>query len=76
MSRNDMDAAVAAFIAGGGKVTRLRYGGKKAVQRGSQMAYHRDKALNGSERSKAILEKARQKESQMIFSRDERESEE
>ena len=76
MSRNDLDVAVAAFLASGGEVTRLRYADKKSVAKASRMAYHRDRALNGSERSKAFLEKAQQKESQMIFSRDEREAEE
>lgn len=76
MSKSDVDAAIAAFLAGGGEITRLRYADKKSVAKASRMAYHRDRALNGSERSKAIIEKARQNESQMIFSRDERYSEE
>ncbi len=76
MSRNDMDAAIAAFLANGGEVTRLRPASKRAVDKASRMAYHRDRALNGSEKSKSFLKKARQKESEMIFSRDERESEE
>ena len=75
MNKSDMDIAVAAFIANGGPVTYLRPASKKAVDKASRMAYHRDRALNGSEKSKAFLEKARQKESEMIFSRDERESE-
>ena len=76
MNKKTMDAAIAAFLANGGKVTRLRPATKRAVDKASRMAYHRERALNGSERSRALLEKARQKESQMIFSRDEREAEE
>lgn len=76
MNKKTMDAAIAAFLANGGEVTRLRPASKQAVAKASRMAYHRDRAMNGSERSKAFLEKARQKESQMIFSRDEREAEE
>ena len=58
MNRNDMDIAVAAFIANGGSVTRLRPASKKAVDKASRMAYHRDRALNGSEKSKSFLKKA------------------
>ena len=73
MNKKTMDAAIAAFFANGGEITHLRSASKKDVAKASRMAYHRDRALNGSEQSKKFLEKERKRESQMIFSRDERE---
>ena len=73
MNRKDMDAAVAAFLANGGEVTRLRYADKKSVAKANRRAYHRDAAINGSQKSVAFLEKEEKRESQMIFSRIERE---
>ena len=75
MNKNTMDAAIDAFLSNGGEITRLRPATKKAVAKASRMAYHRERALNGSERSQKFLENERKRESQMIFSRDERERE-
>ena len=73
MNKADTDAAIAAFIAGGGEVTRLRYADKKSVDRANRRAYHRDAAINGNQKSVAFLKKEEKRESQMIFSRIERE---
>lgn len=73
MNKSDDDAAVAAFIVGGGEITRLRYADKKSVKKANRRAYHRDAAINGSQKSVAFLEKEEKRESQMIFSRIERE---
>lgn len=73
MSKSDVDAAVAAFLSGGGEITRLRYADKKAVDKANRRAYHRDAAINGSQKSVSFLEKEKKRESQMIFSRIERE---
>lgn len=73
MNKSDVDAAVAAFIAGGGEVTRLRYADKKSVEKANRRAYHRDAAINGNQKSVLFLEKEKKRESQMIFSRIERE---
>jgi hypothetical protein len=73
MNKAETDAAIAAFLAGGGEITRLRYADKKSVERANRRAYHRDAAINGSQKSVAFLEKEEKRESQMIFSRIERE---
>jgi len=62
MNRDEMKDAVQAFLDGGGKVTRLRYADKKAQSKAQRRWYHKDKAMAGSERSKALLkEKLRKK---------------
>jgi len=73
MNKADTDAAIAAFLAGGGEITRLRYADKKSVERANRRAYHRDAAVNGNQKSVLFLEKEEKRESQMIFSRIERE---
>ena len=73
MSKHDVDAAVAAFLAGGGEITHLRYADKKSVAKANRRAYHRDAAVNGNQKSVAFLEREEKRESQMIFSRIERE---
>ena len=57
------------------EVTYLRYSDKKASDKARRMAYHRDKASAGNERSKAIIAREEAKEATMIFSRIERNKE-
>lgn len=75
MNRDEMDAAIQAFLNGGGQVTRLQYAGKKAVEKSRRMAYHREKALCGNERSQKVIAAEEAKEKTMIFSRIERSKE-
>tara|TARA_R110000824_G_scaffold156203_1_gene329173 strand:+ start:634 stop:873 length:240 start_codon:yes stop_codon:yes gene_type:complete len=72
MNRNEMKDAVQAFIDGGGKVTRLRYASEKEQVKAHRKWHHKDKAIAGSERSREILDKEAAKEKSMIFSKDER----
>jgi hypothetical protein len=75
MNREEMDAAIQAFLDNGGEVTYLRYSDKKTSDKARRMAYHRDKASAGNERSKAIIAREEAKEATMIFSRIERNKE-
>ena len=75
-SRDEMRSAIEAFLDGGGKITKLRYATKKDQDRSSRSWYHKDKAMGGSHRSQKIVESEKNKESTMIFSRDERWAEE
>ena len=69
---NDLDAAIQHFLNNGGEITRIKYGSEKDQNRARTLDFHRDKALNGSDRSKSILEHERVREEGMIFSRTER----
>ena len=60
------------YLNNGGKVTKLRAATKKDVQRASRKWYHKDKALAGSDNSKKIIEKEKEKEGLMIFSKTDR----
>lgn len=75
MNREEMDAAIQAFLDNGGEITHLRYSDKKTIAKARRMAYHRDKAFAGNERSKAIIAREEERESTMIFSRLERNKE-
>ena len=73
MSRNnDIDEAIQAFLDKGGEITQLKYADQKMQNKARRMAFHKDKAMNGSEKSKTFLENERARERGMIFSRDER----
>jgi len=73
MARNkNIDDAVQAFLDSGGEITRLKYADQKAQNKARRMSFHKDKALNGSEKSKDFLERERMREESMIFSRTER----
>ncbi len=76
MNRKEMDTAIQAFLDNGGEVTYLLYSDKKSTDKARRMAYHRDKASAGNERSKAIIAREEERESTMIFSRLERNKEE
>ena len=75
MNNEEVSAAVKAFLDNGGEITYLQYGGKKASDKSRRMAYHRERALSGNERSKAIIEREEAREKTMIFSRIERHKE-
>ena len=75
MNREEMDAAIQAFLDNGGEIIHLRYSDKKTTDKARRMAYHRDKAFAGNERSKAIIAREEAKEKTMIFSRLERNKE-
>lgn len=71
-TREEEEASIQAFLAGGGEITHLRYADKKTVAKANRRAYHEDKALCGSQRSKRLLEQEKKKEASFIFSRTER----
>ena len=69
---NNIDAAIQQFLDNGGEITRIKYGSEKDQNRARTLAFHRDRALNGNERSKEFLKRERTREEGMIFSRTER----
>ena len=72
MTRDELDLEIRKFLDNGGEVTQLRYADQKMQDKSRRMFHHKDKALNGSQKSKDFLENERTRESGMIFSRDER----
>lgn len=66
------EETIQSFLERGGEITMLSYASKKTVNRAGRMAYHRDRAMNGDERSKSIVSRADERESTMIFSKTER----
>tara|TARA_B100000131_G_C17839703_1_gene501246 strand:+ start:92 stop:319 length:228 start_codon:yes stop_codon:yes gene_type:complete len=72
MTRDELDLAVRKFLDNGGEITELRYADSKMQAKSRRMFHHKDKALNGSVKSKDFLERERARERGMIFSRDER----
>lgn len=69
---NNLDTAIQQFLDNGGEITRIKYGSEKDQNRARTLDFHRDKALNGSEKSRTILEYERVREEGMIFSRTDR----
>lgn len=72
MTRDEVDMAVRKFLDNGGEITQVRFANQKMQDKSRRMEHHRDRALNGSEKSKDIIEYERMREQGMIFSRDER----
>ena len=70
MSRSEeLDNAVQEFLDNGGEITQIRFADQKMQDKSRSMHHHSDRALNGSERSKDIVERERVREGSMIFSR-------
>lgn len=72
LTNDEMGDLIAQFVRDGGEVIRLRAATKKDQEKASRRRYHEDKAISGSERSKAALARESAREKTMIFSRDER----
>tara|TARA_R100000152_G_C6758963_1_gene182875 strand:- start:641 stop:898 length:258 start_codon:yes stop_codon:yes gene_type:complete len=67
----ELNKAIDAFLNKGGEITKLRYADKKQINKSSRSFYHRDKQ-HSNEKSKEAVEKEKQKEEGMIFSKTER----
>ena len=72
MTNDEMNQKIQEFLNNDGEITQLRYGSLKEQRRSRRIQYHEDRALAGSERSQEVLESTRKRESEMIFSRNER----
>ena len=57
------------YLENGGTITRLRYASEKDISKSARRWRHKEKAQNGSAKSKETLEKEQEKESLMIFSK-------
>tara|TARA_Y100000310_G_scaffold270331_1_gene284095 strand:+ start:552 stop:791 length:240 start_codon:yes stop_codon:yes gene_type:complete len=66
---DELDAAIQEFLDNGGEITNLKYATEKMQNKARAIAHHRDRALNGSERSKDVIERERVREGSMVFSR-------
>ena len=66
---DELDTAIQEFLDDGGEITNLKYASERMQNKSHALAYHRDRALNGSEKSKDAIERERVREGSMIFSR-------
>tara|TARA_A100001011_G_scaffold138692_1_gene146476 strand:+ start:1165 stop:1395 length:231 start_codon:yes stop_codon:yes gene_type:complete len=71
ISRDKMNDAIQKFLEEGGEVTRLRYADKKMQDKSHRKAFHLSRQSDNA-RSREYLEREEKKESQLIFSKDER----
>ena len=71
ISRNEMNDAIQKFLEEGGEVTRLRYADKKDQDKSYRKAYHISRQSDNA-RSREYLEREEKKESQLIFSKNDR----
>ena len=69
--RDELDNAVQDFLDSGGEVTRIKYANEKMTDKSRRKAYHLSKSYD-SEHSKEYLEREGKKESQLVFSKEER----
>ena len=72
MNKEELSDKIQEFIDSGGEVIRLRYADQKAQNKAQRLHYHKDKAVCGSDKSKEVVEREREREGNFIFSRDER----
>ena len=70
--REQIAEDMADFIKNGGVITLLKEGTKKGQDSASYLSRLKDKALEGDEASAEKLQKIEEKESHLIFSREER----
>lgn len=72
-NRNDeINAMISQFLSDGGEILNVREGTMSEQNRAQRLQYHREKAIEGDERSQIILEREAKKEASLIFSREER----
>ena len=71
ISRDKMNDAIQKFLEEGGEVTRLRYADKKMQDKSHRKAFNLSRQSDNA-RSREYLEREEKKESQLIFSKDER----
>tara|TARA_Y100000034_G_C6816435_1_gene367343 strand:- start:178 stop:405 length:228 start_codon:yes stop_codon:yes gene_type:complete len=72
MAKRNVNDAVEAFLSGGGEITRLRYASDKDVKKSSRLSHHKDRITMGSEASEKYIKNKAEKESSLIFSREDR----
>jgi|TARA_Y100000310_G_scaffold192771_1_gene192692 hypothetical protein len=71
--KEELESAIERFLNDGGQITKLRYASEEDQKKSRRLAYHLDRQHN-SERSKKIVEEAKQNEDNFIFSKVERNS--
>lgn len=71
MSRDNLKEAIDSYLNDGGEIIRLRYADKKTVNKASRMTHHLDRQ-ESSERAKEAINKEKESESKLIFSKVER----
>jgi hypothetical protein len=69
MSKDNVDDLIRDYLSSGGDVVRLRYAGKKDMEKSQRNSYHKDRADCGSQKSKMYLQKQSKKEVSLIFSK-------
>ena len=71
INRDEMNDAIQKFLEEGGEVTRLKYANKKTQEKSARKAYHISRQSDNP-RSKEYLEREAKKESQLLFSKEDR----
>ena len=71
INRDEMNDAIQKFLEEGGEVTRLKYANKKMQEKSARKAYHISRQSDNP-RSKEYLEREAKKESQLLFSKEDR----
>ena len=73
MSRNnEINNLVNEFLANGGEILNIREGTVGEQERARRLQYHREKAIEGDERSSLIVKREEERENSLIFSKEER----
>lgn len=73
ITRNDeINNLVNEFLADGGEIVNIREGTISEQDRARRLQYHREKAIEGDERSQSFVKREEERESSLIFSKEER----
>jgi hypothetical protein len=72
-NRNDeINAMINQYLSDGGEILNIREGTVSEQNRAQRLQYHREKAIEGDERSQSIIDREAKKEASLIFSKEER----
>jgi hypothetical protein len=71
MSRDELNDEIQKYFEEGGEVTRLKYADKRIQEKACRKFYHLSKT-HDSDRSRQYLEKEEEKESRLVFSKEDR----
>ena len=71
MNRDEMNEEIQKFLSNGGAVTQLKYADKKMQDKSARKAYHIARQSDNPG-SAAYLEREDKKESQLLFSKEDR----
>ena len=71
MSRDELNDEIQKYLEEGGEITQLKYADKKIQEKARRKFFHLSKA-HDSDRSRQYLAREEEKESQLVFSKEDR----